>query len=142
MTSLESVAVCGLDCVNCPAHVDNITAVMRKQVSGLTGLPEEKAACRGCRIDGHCPWMRGCATAECAREKGVAYCGDCGEFPCAKLMPAADGAAKYPHNMKVFNLCRVKAVGVDRFLAEEAKRIRAYYFGGKFIPGGDPGKQG
>ena len=31
--------------------------------------------------------------------------------PCALLAPTADGAGRYPHNMKVYNLCRIKKRG-------------------------------
>jgi hypothetical protein len=36
----------------------------------------------------------------------------------------ADGADKYPHNMKVYNLCRIKKIGLDRWVEEEAGQIR------------------
>lgn len=45
---------------------------------------------------------------------------------------------RFPHNFKVFNLCRIKAVGVEQWADEEAKLIRQRYFSGKFIPGKGP----
>ncbi len=66
------------------------------------------------------------------------FCFECSDFPCPKLQPAADGADKYPHNMKLYNLCRMKAIGVEKWAEEEAAEIRQLYFKGKFIPGSGP----
>ena len=44
------------------------------------------------------------------------------------------GEATYPHNMKVYNLCRIKAVGIDKWI-EESVQIRKKYFTGKFVVG-------
>jgi hypothetical protein len=37
--------------------------------------------------------------------------------------------------MKVFILCRIKNVGIKRWIEEEAGEIRKKYFAGKFIVG-------
>ncbi|MDA8090609.1 MAG: methyltransferase domain-containing protein [Nitrospiraceae bacterium] len=57
-----------------------------------------------------------------------------GDFPCAYLAPMADGAAQYPHNFKAFNLCKIRKIGLERWI-EEAGQIREKYFTGKFIVG-------
>jgi len=67
--------------------------------------------------------------------KDVALCCDCADFPCAFLAPVADQAAQYPHNMKLYNLCRIKKIGLDRWIAEEAKNIRKNYFSARFVVG-------
>jgi len=60
---------------------------------------------------------------------------DCNDFPCAFLAPMADLAGHYPHNIKLYNLCRIKKVGLDRWIEEEAGQIQKKYFTGKFIMG-------
>jgi hypothetical protein len=65
---------------------------------------------------------------ECAKAKGVHMCCDCNDFPCAFLAPMADKADHYPHNIKLYNLCRMKKVGFDCWIEEEAGRIRKKYF--------------
>jgi len=40
--------------------------------------------------------------------------------------------------MKVYNLCRIKAVGVEQWAAAEAAEIRQRYFKGKFVVGVGP----
>ena len=72
---------------------------------------------------------------ELCKRKGVEFCCDCDDFPCEFLAPTADKAAQYPHNMKVYNLCRIKKVGLERWIEEEAGQIRKKYFTGKFVVG-------
>jgi len=130
-------APCGLDCFNCELYLDNITdefvSIFEKK-----GIPADAVPCSGCRAqDGSHFHLgeAGCATLNCAKEKGVSLCSDCEEFPCALLAPLADQAAVYPHNMKLYNLCRIKLKGVEHWVEEEAGEIRRAYFGRKFVVG-------
>jgi hypothetical protein len=52
-------------------------------------------------------------------------------------MPLVERADKVTHNMKVYNLCRIKRIGVDAFLAESAVNRRRY-FTGSFVIGAGP----
>ncbi|MCB2166737.1 MAG: hypothetical protein KQI78_03680 [Deltaproteobacteria bacterium] len=50
-------------------------------------------------------------------------------FPCDYLHPYSDQAMKL-HNTKVFNLCRIKKVGLEKWAKEEAGDILdKYYYG-------------
>ena len=49
-------------------------------------------------------------------------------------MPLANGAEKFPHNMKVYNLCMMKRLGIDAW-AEKAGDIRKTYYSKKLIIG-------
>ena len=64
------------------------------------------------------------------------YCYECTDFPCQLLMPTQKGA-QLPHNMKVYNLCRMKLNGMDKWI-EESGEIRKRYFEGKFLVGKGP----
>jgi hypothetical protein len=133
---IELTAPCGLDCFNCAVFHENITDETRQAIASRSGLAPEAVACQGCRDQGgHCPWMKSCATYQCAEGKGLRFCFECAEFPCAQFQPAADGAATYPHNYKLFNLCRMKLVGPEHWASEESEAIRARYYRGKFVPG-------
>lgn len=133
----ELTAPCGLDCFNCELHETNLTEKFAQLIHDKIGVPKNEIACKGCReqdgVHYHIP-KEGCATLDCAKSKGVSLCCDCKEFPCALLAPIADGAARYPHNMKVYNLCRIKQAGIDQWI-EEAGTIRKKYFTGKFVVG-------
>jgi len=133
----KTTAFCGLDCFNCELYEGNAHTEARKaldaRVPQLTGV-----ACKGCRDQGGCVLSpTPCATRECAVSKNVSFCFDCEEFPCSRLNPTADQAGKYPHNLKIFNLCRIRSVGLEAW-ASEAQSIRKRYFGGAFRLGDTP----
>ena len=73
----------------------------------------------------------------CVEAKGHVFCSDCGEFPCRRLMPLAEGAGFYPHNLKLYNLLRIRLRGPEAFL-EEAPKNRLLYYKGKFKIGAGP----
>ena len=132
------IAPCGIDCFNCELFKDKVTEELQTRLSGTTKIPKEKITCKGC-VDGNiCLFLnmqgKNCKTADCAKEKGVDYCYECNAFPCEYLMPIADGAAKYPHNIKLFNLCQMKRLCID-FLAEKAGDIRNTYYTKKMVIG-------
>ncbi len=130
-------APCGLDCFNCELYEDNLTDELTERIHVKMGVPKEEIACRGCRQqDGkHFHLPNGCATLDCVKAKGVDLCCNCNDFPCDFLAPTADQAARYPHNFKVFNLCRIKKVGLEHWIQEEAGQIRKKYFTHKFVVG-------
>lgn len=129
-------APCGLDCFNCDIYEDNLTDDFAEMIHQKFGVPKEDIPCKGCREqDGkHFHLPEGCATLNCAKTKGVELCCDCGTFPCALLAPLADGATMYPHNMKIYNLCRIKAYGLDQWIQESAQ-IRQNYYSCRFVVG-------
>lgn len=131
-------APCGLDCFNCEIHENNLTDEFAEFIHKKMSITKEKIACKGCRQQNgkhfHLP-PEGCATLNCIKAKGVELCCDCNAFPCAFLAPIADQAVKYPHNIKLYNLCRIKKVGLNRWIEEEAGQIRMKYFSEYFMVG-------
>ena len=132
-------APCGLDCFNCNTYEGNITEEYKKQVSEFLKIPIEETPCKGCRDEkGNCKFglNNQCPTWDCIQEKGLTYCFECDDFPCDKLMPTKDGV-QYPHNMKMYNLCRMKSKGIEKWI-EESSEIRKRYYTGKFQVGKGP----
>jgi hypothetical protein len=139
ITKRRLTAPCGLDCFNCEIYEKNITEEMKKQFALKIRKDPEEVPCKGCRLEKGCKHLgQPCETLKCIEEKKLEFCFQCEEFPCVKLQPAKEGADRFPHNFKLFNLCRIKAVGVEKWAEEEAKLIRQRYFLGKFIPGSGP----
>ena len=139
MNKIALTAPCGLDCFNCDGYEGNVTEEYKLRVSEFFKIPVEETPCKGCRDEkGCCKWVseKPCATWDCEQGKGLTYCHECDEFPCKLLMPTKQGA-DYPHNMKVYNLCRMKLLGVDKW-TEEAAEIRKRYYEGKFVVGKGP----
>jgi len=133
----RQTAFCGIDCFHCELHEANAGTAARRavdeQAPQLAGI-----TCKGCRDQGGCVLSpTPCATRQCAAAKGVSFCFECADFPCERLNPTADGASRYPHNLKIFNLCRTQAVGIDAW-SKEAAAIRTRYFKGAFRLGDTP----
>jgi hypothetical protein len=129
-------APCGLGCFICFLYENNLTDDLAEMIHKKMGVPKAEIACKGCRIQNgkHFHLPQGCATLDCAKAKGVHFCSDCTDFPCAYLAPVAELAAERPHNMKLYNLCRIKKVGLERWI-EEAEQINKKYFSAKFMVG-------
>lgn len=138
MSTIDLVAPCGIDCVNCEIYFSNITDEVKARIAEGLKIPENEVPCRGCRIEGRCRLHSACLTLECTKNKNVDFCYECNDFPCSFLQPLAEGAQKYPHNLKVFNLCRIKNVGIEKFILEEAQLTRKKYYLGKFKIGAGP----
>ena len=73
----------------------------------------------------HTPISRSCLFA--ARVFKIVYISRCKEH----LHPYSDQAMK-PHNTKVFNLCRIKKVGIEAWAKHEAGGILDKYYYGKW----------
>jgi hypothetical protein len=129
-------APCGLDCFNCVGYLANENDEIRKMVSKRTGVPSDRAFCKGCRDEyGICPLLNmkePCNVYKCIHHKALSFCYECEEFPCDYLHPYADRATEVPHNIKVFNLVLMKKMGVERWAKEKAKSVRDTYFKGKW----------
>jgi len=136
-------AVCGIDCFSCEffhSNVDEFFSTMppeKKAIFASRGMTVEKVRCNGCK-NGGCTTIGGkCDTLECAKEKKIEFCYECGQFPCSRLQPLADYAATAPHNLKVYNLMTIKNRGIEAWAAE-IKDIRRKYYYGKFKIGAGP----
>ena len=130
---------CGLDCFNCPIYKENITDQIRNHLASQLGLEPESIDCRGCRQQPGCSIAHiDCATLHCIQQRSLDFCHECSEFPCPLLQPCADGSERFPHNFKLYNLCRIQKIGLGAWAADEATDIRRKYFHGKFVIGRGP----
>ncbi len=127
---------CGLDCFNCELYEENITDDLKKTIHSKMGVPMEDIPCKGCRKqDGtHFHIPNGCRNLDCVKEKGHDFCFECDDFPCEILAPISDKASMYPHNIKVYNLCKIKNEGIEKWI-KKSSEIRAKYFKKKFVVG-------
>lgn len=113
---VELVAYCGLYCGACGVY---------RQVHDQSGCYLEELAaklsyggCKGCGSDLHSTWCRDCVFRDCAKERGVRHCADCGEFPCPRIAEFdGDGV---PHHAGILaNLRRLQQVGIEPWLEEQ-----------------------
>ena len=136
-------APCGLACFACAYHRDNITDELAQQVAARVGMKARDMPCDGCRSESGCSFETaltggaGCQTKKCVEAKGLHNCSECDEFPCENLMPVVDMADAAPHNTKMYNLARIKRIGLAAWAAEAAE-IQQRYFKGTFVYGQGP----
>ena len=132
----QLTAPCGLGCFNCAVYRAREDDTLRATVAQRLGIPPERAVCPGCRAAKGAPRHLGergpCKVWRCISAKGHEFCFECDEFPCDALHPYADKAAERPHNTKVFNLCLIKRLGVERWAQEKAAQVRQTYYQKKF----------
>lgn len=139
MNFFQMTAPCGLDCFNCHfflADKNHESMALVEKISNEYKIQVESILCKGCRShNGQIPIQKQvfgethrCAAYECSHEKGVGFCGDCDQFPCDNLHPYADKAGDLPHNIKVFNLCLIKKMGLEKWAEDKASEVRKVYF--------------
>ena len=139
MNYQQMTAPCGLDCFNCHFFLanENEEAMNKvKKISEEYNIPIEVMFCKGCRDhNGRIPLQKfifgeahRCAAYECSQKKGVEFCCQCDEFPCDNLHPYADMAEELPHNTKVFNLCLIRKLGLEKWAETKASQVRKDYF--------------
>ena len=124
-------APCGLPCFECYLYLAQFDEEMAETIAGVLGLSKEDTKCKGCRAeDGQCGHLAmECRVYKCIQKTGLQTCAECRDFPCDYLHPYSDQAMK-PHNTKVFNLCRIKKVGLEAWAKNEAGGILdKYYYG-------------
>jgi len=125
-TAKTLTSPCGIPCFHCPAHLAVTNPEIRKLVAETLGIPEEKAACEGCRPqEGKIKVLNPdvqCKIFSCAAQKNVDFCYECDDFPCERFQPYAD-KAQFPHNTKMYQLCMMKKLGFQKWAEEEAAKI-------------------
>lgn len=124
-------APCGLPCFECYLYLAQFDEEMAEIIAGVLGLSKDDTRCKGCRSeDGQCGHLAmECRVYKCIEKTDMNTCAECKEFPCDYLHPYSDQAMK-PHNTKVFNLCRIKNVGIEKWAQKEAGEILDKYFYG------------
>jgi len=128
-------APCGKDCFNCPLYIGEENKENRREFFERGNIPDEKYRCLGCRDNkGYCPGLEilgidpHCKTYQCVQEHKVEFCFECGQFPCFRLQPVADRAERVPHALKVYTLCLIKKMGVEKWAEELSKKIFSDYY--------------
>ena len=96
---------------------------------GYCGMPcalctryrtQGKSRCPGCSCDGY--YTDPCKVRHCCRQKGLAHCGACGDFPCARLGKMGDFRDLNTNNVKQRSYAAVAAAGFEAWYAEYAPR--------------------
>ena len=113
----DMLAPCGMNCMVCYLHVG--TRKLGKRCpgcfSGDDGTPKH---CRTCRIK------------DCTKAKDVAYCYECGEFPC-KLVKNLEKSYNTRYNESIVNnSLYVREHGIEKFMQAEKSKWACHSCGG------------
>ncbi|MEN6439647.1 MAG: DUF3795 domain-containing protein [Syntrophobacter sp.] len=94
-------AVCGLFCPACTMYIATKEDPERLQtLAGRQRRPVGELECHGCRSEKRCFYCQeNCKMAKCAAEKGLEFCGECTEYPCAELV---EFQAQKPHRIELW----------------------------------------
>ena len=124
-------APCGLPCFECYLYLARFDQNMAETIAGIFKVSPEEITCKGCRAEdgkiAHLPME--CRVYKCIGDTKMSTCAECNDFPCEYLHPYSDQAMK-PHNTKVYHLCRIQKIGIEKWAKEEAGEILdRYYYG-------------
>jgi hypothetical protein len=85
--------------------------------------------CRGCRLETERKLVQTCSIRECCGERGVNFCSDCLDFPCARLRRFSSrgkGDPDWHHrHVMIENLREIKRQGLKAWLREIENRTKS-----------------
>ena len=120
-----NISVCGLNCAQCDIYQaghgneklrDEIVEWFKRERNET--IKPEQVRCEGCRgsLDAH--WSSDCRMIMCATKKGLRYCFQCVDFPCANVNEfSSDGVSH--HKRTIENSKRMKEIGINAWIAEQ-----------------------
>jgi len=111
-------AVCGLFCPSCTIYIASMYDHARLQsLAERFGVTAEQMECHGCRSDKRGVYCNTrCKMTKCATEKGIEFCGECPEYPCAELKAFQ---AQMPHRIELWaSQERIKVGGFEKWYSE------------------------
>ncbi len=113
----KHTAACGLFCPACSLFIGTKEDPQRlEMLAKVFGVTSEQVRCEGCRSNVLSPYCRTCKMVKCCAEKGIEFCGECVEYPCAELKNFQEAM---PHRIELWEaLARIKAVGYANWYME------------------------
>ena len=111
-------AVCGLFCPSCTVYIGAHEDPERLEgIARRVGQPVDKLKCNGCRSEKRSYYCENlCTMYKCAAEKGIDFCGQCAEYPCAQLKVFQ---AEMPHRIELWQAQeRIKETGYEKWYTE------------------------
>lgn len=114
----ETAAVCGLFCPGCSLFLATSEDDPQRlqAIAARFGKSAEEIRCRGCRSDVRSFYCRQCRFVQCAAEKGIDFCGECADYPCAELR---EFQAARPHRIELWQSQeRIRTTGLANWYRE------------------------
>ena len=128
------IAYCGLYCGACSfkltyeerqrEHLNAMLTVLQNThaewCDEQRNEPIEEFLCYGCR-DERSTDKDGCSIYRCVKNKGLAHCGVCDEFPCAEIV-STDNDTQPHHTGIIENLKMLRELGEKQWLRIQEQR--------------------
>ena len=80
------------------------------------------------RLGGHCPGCgqgnRPCKIARCAMQRGVEYCFECPDYPCALYDRAGEYDSFITHLNQRADMAKAQKIGIEAYTAEQEEKVR------------------
>ena len=111
-------AVCGLFCPSCTFYIGSTEDPKRlKALADRFERTVDELTCHGCRSDRRGVYCeKYCKMTKCAAEKGIDFCGECAEYPCADLK---DFQEQMAHRFELWDSHkRIKEAGWETWFSE------------------------
>ena len=123
MNNFNPDTYCGIYCGACSIAMHGETGRADGFVACLGSVPKEDLVCGGCKSDTVYAGCSTCSLRRCAREKGIAHCVDCTDYPC-KIYSKWQSVAKYlPHSREAVSKAQLFH-GMHRSATSVAARSR------------------
>lgn len=119
--NFDTAAVCGLFCKSCGIYMATQTnnEMVINRIAERLQVPKDQIKCNGCRSDVLTTHCKSCNFRDCIDKKGIQFCSECDEYPCASLK---EFQIQMPHRVELFpSLDQIAALGWEKWyeLAQE-----------------------
>jgi hypothetical protein len=112
---------CGIYCGACEIMLAQGTPRART-VARTFRVPPGLVACDGCKTEKPFSNCARCQIRSCARDKGVEFCCDCGDYPCQRHRDLTASSASRPHlKTCTASLQQIRDRGVSDWMERQAK---------------------
>ncbi len=113
---------CGLYCGSCLVILGAKRGKLKALARQWKCTPED-LECNGCRSEKVTKFCSECTIRDCARERGVGFCIECGDYPCHHYKRLKELSKERPHlRLQPAELERVRALGPDQWMGYQKKR--------------------
>jgi predicted RNA-binding Zn-ribbon protein involved in translation (DUF1610 family) len=111
---------CGLYCGACPVHMATVNGTAEEKGKAWD-VDAKEIVCNGCKTRTIAKICQDCVMRLCARDRGLDFCGDCDEYPCASFQ--VFHYDRFPHHTLVApNVAAICELGVETWLEQQKER--------------------
>ena len=120
------IGCCGYYCARCDIYIASTSSDLARKANLAVKLSKDRGKkltaddvhCWGCWSNNRNCWGKRCFFRKCTGKKGLDFCYQCHEFPCAELK---EYYQKRPDAYE--NLIQISKVGLDAFASDMANQL-------------------